>query len=221
LLRILQEGELERVGGHRTLTVDTRIIAATNCDLEKAVAAGGFRKDLYYRLNVVKLVIPPLAERPDDLPHLVDLILKRLATRYRKAIHGVSPGVMARLRSHNWPGNVRELKNTLERAVLFAQGPEISEVDIEVNPALPLECGWKAIRKQVLENLERQYLEQALQRFQGNVGQVAEWMELTPRAVYLKLQEFGIQPSLFRSPLSRNGNSECDKRTATGSAAAI
>ncbi|MVF23079.1 AAA family ATPase [Methylocaldum sp. BRCS4] len=208
LLRVLQEGELERVGGHRTLMVDTRIIAATNCDLEKVVADGAFRKDLYYRLNVVKLVIPPLAERPDDLPHLVGLIVKRLATRYRKTIHGVSPEVMARLRSYDWPGNVRELENTLERAVLFAQGPEISEVDLEVNPAPPLECGWKAIRKQVLDNAEREYLQQALQRFQGNVGQVAEWMELTPRAVYLKLNEFGIHPSLFRPQPPRNGNGE-------------
>ncbi|HWP01249.1 MAG TPA: sigma 54-interacting transcriptional regulator [Methylococcus sp.] len=204
LLRILQEGELERVGGRRTLTVDTRIVAATNCDLEKAVAAGSFRKDLYYRLNVVKLAIPPLAQRPEDIPYLVDLILKRLATRYRKTIHGVSPEVMARLRSYDWPGNVRELENTLERAVLFAQGPEISEVDLEADPDLPLERGWRAIRKQTLENLERTYLEQALQRFQGDVSQVAEWMGLTPRAVYLKLHEFGIHPSQFRS--SRNGN---------------
>jgi two-component system response regulator HydG len=113
---------------------------------------------------------------------------------------------MARLRSYDWPGNVRELENTLERAVLFAQDPEISEIDLEVDPALPMECGWKAIRKQVLDDLEGQYLEQALRRFQGNVGQVAEWMELTPRAVYLKLNEFGIHPSLFRPQPSRNGN---------------
>jgi DNA-binding NtrC family response regulator len=203
LLRILQEGELERVGGSRTLMVDTRIVAATNCDLEKMVEEGRFRKDLFYRLNVVKLVIPPLSERQEDIPHLVDLIVKRLAMRYRKTIHGVSPEVMARLLGYDWPGNVRELENTLERAVLFAQGPEISQVELEGCPAQPVDGGWKAIRKRVLENAERKYLEQALQRYRGDVGQVADWMELTPRAVYLKLHEFGIQPSSFRTP--RNG----------------
>ncbi|MBP1152296.1 MULTISPECIES: sigma 54-interacting transcriptional regulator [unclassified Methylocaldum] len=203
LLRVLQEGELERVGGHRTLSVDTRIIAATNCDLEKAVADGSFRKDLYYRINVVKLEIPPLSERPEDIPHLVDLILKRLAVRYRKQIHGVTAELMDRLRAYSWPGNVRELENVLERAVLFTQGNFIKDAELGPNRAAPLESGWKAIRKHVLDRAEREYLEQALKRFQGDVNQVAEWMELTPRAVYLKLSELDIDPSLFRPQRSK------------------
>ncbi|HYE34818.1 sigma 54-interacting transcriptional regulator [Methylocaldum sp.] len=198
LLRVLQEGELERVGGHRTLNVDTRIIAATNCDLEKAVAEGRFRKDLYYRINVVKLAIPPLSERSEDIPYLVDLILKRLAKRYRKPIQGVTAALMERLRAYPWPGNVRELENVLERAVLFAQGAEVADADVGLSSAVSMECGWKAIRKQVLDRVEREYLDQALKRFQGDINRVAEWMELTPRAVYLKLSELGIDPSPFR-----------------------
>lgn len=205
LLRVLQEGELERVGGHRTLRIDTRIVAATNCDLEKAVADGRFRKDLYYRVNVVKLAIPPLSERPEDIPHLVDLILKRLAARYRKPIRGVTADLMARLRSYPWPGNVRELENVLERAVLFTQGPVIEDAELGAHRACTLDSGWKAVRKQVLDRAEREYLEQALTRFQGDVNRVAEGMELTPRAVYLKLSELGIDPSTFRQQRSKPG----------------
>ena len=198
LLRVLQEGELERVGGRRTLSVDTRIVAATNCDLEKAVAEGGFRKDLYYRINVVKLAIPPLSERPEDIPHLVDLILKRLAKRYRKPVQGVTSELMERLRAYSWPGNVRELENVLERAVLFAPGTELADADLGTDSARPAEWSWKAIRRQVLDRAEREHLVQALGRFQGDIQRVAEWMELTPRAVYLKLSELGIDPVPFR-----------------------
>jgi DNA-binding NtrC family response regulator len=204
LLRVLQEGELERVGGHRNLAVDVRIIAATNCDLEQAVAAGAFRKDLYYRLNVVKLSIPPLAERTEDIPRLVDLILKRLAVRYRKPIRGVAPKLMDRLRAYAWPGNVRELENTLERAVLFAPGPELTDAELGAESSPPADQGFKAIRKRLLDKLEKEYLEQALRRFQGDVPQVAEAMELTPRAVYLKLRELGIEPAAYRPPRGRS-----------------
>jgi DNA-binding NtrC family response regulator len=203
LLRVLQEGELERVGGHRNLAVDVRIVAATNCDLERAVAEGAFRKDLYYRINVVKLAIPPLAERVEDIPRLVDLILKRLAARYRKAIRGVTPELMARLLAYSWPGNVRELENTLERAILFAQGPELADAELGMETSPPAEQGFKAIRKQVLDRLEKDYLERALRRFRGDIQQVAEAMALTPRAVYLKLSEFGLEPSNYRPERDR------------------
>lgn len=198
LLRVIQEGEMERVGGHRTLIVDTRIISATNCDLECAVAEGRFRKDLYYRINVVNLPIPPLSQRPEDLPFLVDLILKRLSKRYKKPINSVTSEVMSKLRAYDWPGNVRELENTLEKAVLFTKHSEITEILMPDNQAKPVEQSWKGMRKQTLERLEQTYLEQALQRAQGNVNAVAEWMELTPRAVYQKLNTYGINPATFR-----------------------
>jgi two-component system response regulator HydG len=208
LLRVLQEGELERVGGHRNLSVDVRIVAATNGDLERAVAEGAFRQDLYYRINVVRLAIPPLAERVDDIPRLVELILKRLSARYRKPTRGVTPELMERLKSYGWPGNVRELENILERAVLFASGPELTDAELgaATSPPPPRERGFKAIRKQMLDKLEKDYLEQALRRSQGNVEQVAEAMELTPRAVYLKLRELGIEPSVYRPARAERGS---------------
>ena len=207
LLRVLQEGDLERVGGHRNLSVDVRIIAATNCDLEHAVANGTFRKDLYYRINVVRLSIPPLAERAEDIPRLVELILKRLTARYRKPIRGVTPALMERLRTHSWPGNVRELENTLERAILFAAGPLLDHVELGVEPPVPaVEASFKALRKQVLDRLERDYLENALRRFQGDIGRVAEAMELTPRAVYLKLGELGLDPAPYRPARGRRNS---------------
>lgn len=216
LLRALQEGELERVGGHRTLSVDVRIVAATNCELERAVAEGAFRKDLYFRINVVRLAIPPLAERREDIPRLVELILKRLAARYRKPIRAVAPELMERLKAHAWPGNVRELENTLERAVLFSAGGELMDAELGGEASSPLpQASFKALRKQALEKLEREYLEQALARFQGDIAQVAEVMELTARAVYLKLREFGIDPSAYRSPYKRDRGPQtraCGKR---------
>jgi two-component system response regulator HydG len=196
------------VGGHRNLSVDVRIVAATNGDLERAVAEGAFRQDLYYRINVVRLAIPPLAERVEDIPRLVELILKRLSARYRKPTRGVTPELMERLKSYGWPGNVRELENILERAVLFASGPELTdaELDAAASPPPPRERGFKAIRKRMLDKLEKDYLEQALRRSQGNVEQVAEAMELTPRAVYLKLRELGIEPSIYRPARAGRGS---------------
>ncbi|MGY6217209.1 sigma 54-interacting transcriptional regulator [Methylolobus aquaticus] len=210
LLRVLQEGELERVGGHRNLSVDVRIIAATNCDLERSVAHGAFRKDLYYRINVVRLDIPPLAERAEDIPRLVELILKRLSARYRKPIRGVTPALMERLRTYRWPGNVRELENTLERAILFATGPQLDNVELgATEPSIPAtDPGFKALRREVLDRLERDYLEDALRRFHGDVARVAAAMELTPRAVYLKLGALGLDPAPHRPARGRrNGKS--------------
>lgn len=205
LLRVLQEGELERVGGHLTLAVDVRIVTATNCDLELAVAEGAFRKDLYYRINVVKLEIPRLAERSEDIPHLVDLMLKRLAARYRKPLRGVTSLVMERLKAHSWPGNVRELENTLERAALFSSGPELTSVELGGTGPESEQSGFKVMRKKWLDRMEKEYLEQILRRFGGDVAQVAEDMELTPRAVYLKLKAYGIDLAGYRMTKNRAG----------------
>ena len=109
LLRVIQEGELERVGGKQTLSVDLRIISATNSNLEELVKRGLFRNDLYYRINVVRLNIPPLAERPEDLPYLVQLIVQRLSKKHNKSVESVSSEVMKKIRAYPWPGNVREL----------------------------------------------------------------------------------------------------------------
>ena len=126
LLRVLQEGEFERVGDIRTVKVDTRIIAATNRDLLDEIDAGRFREDLYYRLNVVPIYLPPLRERREDVPVLVDLFLKRYADQNRREVRRVHPEAMRLLRDHDWPGNVRELQNYVERAVILGEGAELT-----------------------------------------------------------------------------------------------
>src|SRR4051794_23808730 len=126
LLRVLQEGEFERVGDTRTVKVDTRIVAATNRDLLDEIDAGRFREDLYYRLNVVPIYLPPLRERREDIPALVEFFLKRYADQNRRETRRVHPEAMRLLRDHDWPGNVRELQNYVERAVILGDGPELT-----------------------------------------------------------------------------------------------
>ncbi len=126
LLRVLQEGEFERVGDTRTVKVDTRIVAATNRDLLDEIDAGRFREDLYYRLNVVPIYLPPLRERREDIPALVEFFLKRYAEQNRREVRRVHPDAMRLLRDHDWPGNVRELQNYVERAVILGDGPELT-----------------------------------------------------------------------------------------------
>jgi len=126
LLRVLQEGEFERVGDIRTVKVDTRIIAATNRDLLDEIDSGRFREDLYYRLNVVPIYLPPLRERREDIAPLVDFFLKRYAEQNRKEVRRVHPEAMRLLRDHDWPGNVRELQNYVERAVILGDGVELT-----------------------------------------------------------------------------------------------
>ncbi|HLF95921.1 MAG TPA: sigma 54-interacting transcriptional regulator [Methylococcaceae bacterium] len=198
LLRVVQEGELERVGGHRDIQVDARVVAASNADLALAVEEGRFRKDLYYRLNVVRLFIPPLAERPEDLPQLVQTILKRLGQRYGKPALSVSGKVMEQLRGHTWPGNVRELENILERAALFSESDVLQKVELDRPSAAPCGDGGKSARRQAVAKADREQLERALQRYQGNVAQAARWLELTPRAVYQKIAAYGLDVSRYR-----------------------
>ncbi|WAR45658.1 sigma 54-interacting transcriptional regulator [Methylomonas rapida] len=200
LLRVLQEGEMERVGGKHTLSVDVRIVSASNRILEHHAEQGSFRQDLFYRLNVVRLWIPPLAQRPEDLPHLVQLILKRLNEKYGKLVQSVSREVMGQIRAYSWPGNVRELENTLERSVLFCKGGELAQLELD-NQAIPAPVptgDWHAHKQRVLDEAEQQYLKKALQCHRGDVRQVAADMSLTTRAVYGKLKKHGISANQFK-----------------------
>lgn len=200
LLRVLQEGELERVGGKQTLSVDVRIVAATNRDLERLMAEGQFRNDLYYRINVVRLYIPPLSDRQEDLPSLVQLILQRLKLKHGTQVEAVSREVMKQIKQYRWPGNVRELENVLERSVLFAEGAELTHLEMdsagECEETRP--TTWREIRKQAIEQAEVSFLNDMLGRTRGDVTRLAESMGLTPRAVYLKLQRYRINPARFR-----------------------
>ena len=205
LLRVLQEGEYERVGGNHTLSADVRIVAASNFPLDHALERGEFRRDLYYRLNVVHIEVPPVRERPEDIPPLVDHLLEKLRHKHHKPIHAVSPRVMNQLTQYSWPGNVREIENVLERSFVFTTGSRIEQVELpnqtrkRGNSSSDLTTPWAEVRKQALEDVERHYLERALKRSQGNVKEVAKWMELTPRAVYQKLAHYRLNPGAFRT----------------------
>ena len=198
LLRVLQEGELERVGGKQTLSVDLRIISATNNNLEELVKQGLFRNDLYYRINVVRLSIPPLAERQEDLPYLVQLIVQRLSKKYNKAVESVSREVMQKIRAYSWPGNVRELENILERSILFTTGMEVTELDLQLT-ANPSNAGeWKDIKEHAITKAEQSFLENALKQHKGDIKKTAEDMGITTRAVYNKLKKYDINLVYYR-----------------------
>src|SRR5262249_35426153 len=130
LLRAIQESEFERVGGLKTIKVDVRLITATNRDLEAEIRHGNFREDLFYRLNVVPLAIPPLRKRRGDIPLLVRHIIKKFNERLRKNVGGTSDAALAALEAHSWPGNIRELENVLERTILFCKGDVIQRADL-------------------------------------------------------------------------------------------
>ncbi|PSJ16134.1 sigma 54-interacting transcriptional regulator [Nitrosomonas supralitoralis] len=199
LLRVIQEAELERVGGKQTLTVDVRIISATNQNLEDLVRRDLFRNDLYYRINVVRLNIPSLTERPEDLPYLVHLIIQRVSSQYNKEIKSVSREVMQKICSYHWPGNVRELENILERSILFASGNELTELDLELLSETESAMEWKGSKKHKMAEIEKSFLETALKQNHGNIKKVSENMGITSRAVYAKVKKFGINLANFRS----------------------
>jgi len=198
LLRVIQEGELERVGGKQILPVDLRIISATNQNLENLVKQGLFRNDLYYRINVVRLSIPPLVDRPEDLPYLVQLIIQRLNKKYNKAVESVSREVMQKIRAYPWPGNVRELENILERSLLFASGKEMTELDLELPAKTTCVDEWKDIKEHTLARIEQSFLETALKQHRGDIKKVAENMGVTSRAVYSKLKKYEINLAGYR-----------------------
>ena len=198
LLRVIQEGELERVGGTQAISVNVRIISATNVDLQDKVEQGLFRNDLYYRINVVKLEIPALAERPEDLPALVNLILQRMSKKHNKNVSSVSHDVMQQICAYQWPGNVRELENTLERSLLFTLGTEITELRLDNNKSTVKAADWKQLKEQAMAEVEKAFLKASLQQYQGDIKKIAAHMELSTRAVYNKLKKYEINPDEYR-----------------------
>ena len=199
LLRVIQEGELERIGGRQTINVDLRIISATNVNLQDKVEQGLFRKDLYYRINVVKLEIPSLKERSSDLPALVKLILQRMSQKHNKTVESVSREVMQKIRAYHWPGNVRELENTLERSLLFTKGLEVTELLLGLESPKYKVNNWKQLKAQAIDDVEQAFLKEALQEYQGNIREIATCMELSTRAVYNKLNKYQINPDQYRN----------------------
>ena len=189
LLRVLETGELERVGSSRTHRVDVRIISATNADLGAEVDAGRFRQDLLFRLNTIEIRVPPLRERPEDVPLLAGRFLAAHARHYRKRLAGFDPAALQALLDHPWPGNVRELDHAVERSVLMAQGPMVRASD------LALRSGREApprLEELSLEEVEYYLIKKALAKFGGNVSQAAQALGLSRSALYRRLQRFGL-----------------------------
>jgi len=198
LLRVIQEGEMERVGGKQTLAIDVRIISATNQDLEQLVKQNLFRNDLYYRINVIRLSIPPLAERSEDLPYLVQLIIQRLNKKYNREVESVGREVMQQIRAYHWPGNVRELENILERSLLFTRGKEITKLDLELPLAAENVAQWKGVKGSTVARIEQSFLETALKQHRGDIKKVSENMGISSRAVYAKLKKYAINLADYR-----------------------
>jgi DNA-binding NtrC family response regulator len=189
LLRVLESGEVERVGSSRSRRVDVRVIAATNTDLRAACSAGQFREDLLFRLNTVEIHLPPLRERREDIPALAGHFLARYAQRYRRPIHGLDASALQSLMQYAWPGNVRELEHTMERAVLMCRTNEIQPADLGLNTLRPQDHNLEELS---LENVEAVLIRKALQRFHGNVSQAAEALGLSRGALYRRMEKYGF-----------------------------
>ncbi|MBI4271708.1 MAG: sigma-54-dependent Fis family transcriptional regulator [Candidatus Rokubacteria bacterium] len=178
LLRVLQEREIERVGGTRAIKIDVRVIAATNVDLKQAVARGAFREDLYYRLNVVPIEVPPLRERIEDLPLLVEHFVRHYGQQFGKRVQGLSPEALGALAEYRWPGNVRELQNVVERCVVLAEGPVIGLNDLPLDVLLPdhrirVRRAERLPLKDATQEFERQIVLRGLERVSGNQSEAA------------------------------------------------
>ncbi len=194
LLRVLQEREFEPLGSERSERVDVRVIAATNRDLRQMVAEGKFQEDLFYRLNVIPIELPPLRERRDDIPALVDHFLKKHAQRTGRSIDRIEDSVLADLQQYDWPGNVRELENTIERAVVLSTGPVITARSISALGAVaPQATGLPSLKlRQNIEWVERETIRRALESARGVKKDAAEQMGISQRALSYYLAKYRI-----------------------------
>lgn len=220
LLRVLQNKEFKKIGGEKKIQVDVRVMAATNHDLMKEVEEGRFRRDLFYRLGVVSIVIPPLRIRPEDIVGLVRGFIDHLVPRSSSARRSVSKEAMEALLAYDWPGNVRELMNVIERAILLGDGKIIQLEDLPaemvsfphkkkidsigqeseqmVMEPQVLQLKWKDSRSQWLDRFEKAYFEALIQRCSGKVGEAARQAGITPRALHQKLSRHGIVKEKFK-----------------------
>ncbi len=208
LLMVLQEGLFERVGGEATLKTDVRVIAATNADLKEMTGEGLFRKDLYYRLNVFPIELPPLRERTPDIPHLVEGFLERLSHYGPKTIRQVHPAVINAFRAYGWPGNIRELENLVERAYILEPGemlapdsfpadffePEGSTAEVPINSRHTL----AQVRADAVQEIERRYLKDLLMRHKGRINLSAQEAGVTTRQLHKLMKKYGYRKEAFK-----------------------
>ena len=206
IMRVLTEQSFTRVGGTRVVKVDVRVVSATSRDLATEIAAGRFREDLYYRLNVVPVVIPALAERREDIPPLVEFFLAHYATERRVRTPEIAADAMVALQSYDWPGNVRQLRNVVERTIILAPGDRVGRIDLDLLPAEVLgdgadvaQGGGGAIMgaplREARESFEREYLRVQIRRFSGNISRTASFIGMERSALHRKLKLLGISES--------------------------
>ncbi|HEV8674705.1 MAG TPA: sigma-54 dependent transcriptional regulator [Methylomirabilota bacterium] len=198
ILRALQEREIERVGGTRRLKIDVRVVAATNADPKRAIQAGTLREDLYYRLNVVQIVVSPLRERREDVPLLVEHFVRKYNRQFHKQIAGVAPAALEILQRYWWPGNVRELQNIIERAVALGDGPVIEPRDLPLDLMLPdtrgsSQSGDDTPLKEARDQFERQLILQVLERVQWNRSEAARLLGMHRNSLKAKLEAWGFR----------------------------
>jgi DNA-binding NtrC family response regulator len=198
LLRALQEREIERIGGMRTVAVDVRVLAATNVNLRQAVRDRAFREDLFYRLNVVPVNVPPLRERRDDIPLLVEHFVRKIARECNRDVRGVSAGALEVLTRYDWPGNVRELENVIHRAVVLARSPVVQLQDVPLDVAMP-ETGSALTEdtglplREACDQFERQYVLRVLERVNWNVSRAARLLGVHRNTVLAKLATWRVR----------------------------
>jgi len=193
LLRVLQERRFERIGGGRTLESDVRVIAATHRDLEEAIRGGRFREDLFYRLNVIVIRIPPLRERKEEIPLFVDHLLRKFAEEESKPVLSVTAAAMDRLMKHDYPGNVRELENMLQRAVVMAREESIRPEDLLSSAVNINSVSSSNSLTQKVEDLEIQCIREAMEKFHDHQTRAAEWLGLSERHLRYKLKKYGMK----------------------------
>ena len=189
LLRFLQDRRVERLGGRGQIAVDARVVTATNADLAKLLAEGRFREDLYYRIGVVAIVLPPLRDREDDVILIADTLLRGCAAEAGRKIAGFSKDAIAAMRAHAWPGNVRELENRVRRAAVMAETKHLTAADLELTEAQAPRQGLRELRA----GLERETIRAALKRNRGNVSQTAAELGISRPTLYGLLAKFDIE----------------------------
>ncbi len=216
VLRVLQERSFERVGGVKPISVDVRVVAATHRNLEEDVASDRFREDLYYRLKVVELLLPPLRERPEDIPALAQRFLERVTERLGRDKKQLSENALARLARYAWPGNVRELENVIEQAAVLVTGQTIEESDLKLsgpNSPAASEASYAGLafsdaKKRTVEKFEREFLLEALRESGGNISRAAESIGMVRQSLQQKIRELGL-----RSEDWTNGDEGKEKRS--------
>lgn len=204
ILRVLTDQSYHRVGGSRPVKVDVRVLSATSRNLQEEIAAGRFREDLYYRLNVVPVRLPPLRERREDIPELVNHFLARFAAERRIPTPALSEEALAALQAHEWPGNVRQLRNIIERTIILAPGDRVSCIELDLLPAevldnqTPIGGGTATMAimgsplREARESFEREYLKIQIRRFSGNISRTASFIGMERSALHRKLKALGL-----------------------------